>query len=153
MSTWQVALAIGAVVLSGLISGQMLAIGLANQAVRSLPETSWTLRFQAENTLFSKTMPPAVLLPLLGLVSMVFVSASQQRLSFVVAATLEAVVLVITVALNIPINREVQSWQAGSAPPVWMAVRDRWLLFHWLRTAVGVGAFAAAVFGLSFQHI
>jgi uncharacterized membrane protein len=103
--------------------------------------------------LFSKTMPPAVLLPLLGLVAMVFVSTSQQRLSFVVAATLEAVVLVITVALNIPINREVQSWQAGSAPPAWMAVRDRWLLFHWLRTAVGVGAFAAAVFGLSFQHI
>jgi hypothetical protein len=28
---------------------------------------------------------------------------------------------------KVPINTQVQSWQAGSAPPTWMAVRDRWL--------------------------
>jgi hypothetical protein len=42
--------------LSGIISGQMLAIGIANWAARGLPEVSWTLRFQLENKLFTKTM-------------------------------------------------------------------------------------------------
>jgi hypothetical protein len=73
MSTWQVALAISAVVLSGLISGHMLAISLANQAARTLPEKIWTLRFQVENAVFSKTMLAFLLLPLLGLVALVFV--------------------------------------------------------------------------------
>lgn len=149
MNAWQMALAISAVALSGLISGQMLAIGLANQAVRTLSEPSWTARFQAENTLFSRTMPASLLLPFLGLVAMAFASASQQRLFFIAAATLEALVLVITAAINIPINREVQSWKAGSSPPEWRVVRDRWLQFHWLRTAIGAGAFISSVIGLS----
>lgn len=152
MNAWQSALALSAVVLSGLISGQMLAIGLANQAALALTETTWTLRFQAENNLFSKTMPPLLLLPTLGLIFMVFASASQQRACFIIAAVFEAVVLVITVAINIPINSQVQSWRAGSAPPNWVAIRDRWLAFHWLRTAFGAGAFTAAVIALSIRH-
>jgi uncharacterized membrane protein len=153
MNSWLTVLAISSIVFSGLISGQMLAIALANQAVRMLPEISWTLRFQAENKLFSKTMPPSLLLPLLSLIVTAFLAnESKQRLYFIVAATLEAMVLIITVAINIPINNEVQSWQAGSAPLRWMAVRDRWLRFHWLRTAVGVGAFATAVIGLAIRH-
>lgn len=38
-----------------LIASQMLAIALASQAARQLPETSLTLRFQVENELFTKT--------------------------------------------------------------------------------------------------
>ncbi len=151
MNTWQVVVAIAAVVLSGLIAGQMLAIGLADQAVRSLPETSWTLRFQAENTLFTKTMPPALIVPLAGLIAMIFLSAGARRILFGVAAAFEAIVLVITLAVNVPMNNEVQSWQAGAAPSTWMVVRDRWLRFHWLRTALGVAAFTLATIGLAVQ--
>jgi hypothetical protein len=78
ISTWHAALCVSAVVLSGLISGQMLAIALANQAAQTLPEKIWTLRFQVENALFSKTMPAFLLLPLLGLVALAFVCESQQ---------------------------------------------------------------------------
>jgi hypothetical protein len=42
--------AIASIFFLGLIAGQMLAIGIANYAARGLPETSWTLRFQAENS-------------------------------------------------------------------------------------------------------
>ncbi len=151
MNTWQVAIAIAAVVFSGLIAGQMVAIGLADQAVRSLPETSWTLRFQAENTLFTKTMPPALIVPLAGLIAMIFLSAGARRILFGVAAAFEAVVLAITLAVNVPMNKEVQSWQAGAAPSTWVAVRDRWLRFHWLRTAMGAVAFTFATIGLVVQ--
>jgi hypothetical protein len=47
---------VAAALLSGLISGQVLAI--ANWAARDLHEMSWKVRFQVENKLFAKTMPP-----------------------------------------------------------------------------------------------
>ena len=56
------AVAVISELIAGLIAGQMLAIRLANHATRSLPEKNWTLRFQVENKLFTKTMPgPATL--------------------------------------------------------------------------------------------
>jgi hypothetical protein len=55
-------------ILTRLLAGQMLAIAIANHAARSLPERSLTLRFQAENKLFNKTMPASLLLPLFGLI-------------------------------------------------------------------------------------
>ena len=145
------AVAVIAVILTGLIAGQMLAIGLANRAARSLPERSWTLRFQAENKLFTKTMPPALLLPLIGLIWSALLTASAQRGLFFAAVALEVIVLVITIAAEIPINTQVQSWQAGSAPPTWMAIRDRWLRYHWIRTVVGVCSFACAAIGLGIH--
>ena len=64
------AVAICSVLAAGLIAGQMLAIAIANYAALGLPETSWTLRFQSENTLFSKTMPPFLIAPTIGLVTL-----------------------------------------------------------------------------------
>jgi uncharacterized membrane protein len=137
--------------LSGLIAGQMLAIALANHAARELPETTWTLRFQVEDKLFTKTMPLSLLLPLFGLICSAFLTLSTQRGMFSAAGALEVVVLVITMTVEVPINTQVQSWQAGSAPRTWMAIRDRWLRYHWLRTVVGVCSFACAAIGLGIH--
>lgn len=142
---------VSAVVLSGLISGQMLAIGLADHAVRQLPEASWTLRFQEENKLFTKTMPPSTVLPIIGLGASAILTTSTPRVLFGTAAALEAVVLVVTLAVEVPMNNEVDSWKAGSAPSTWTAVRDRWLAYHWLRTALGACAFTLATVGLAMR--
>jgi uncharacterized membrane protein len=139
------------VIFSGLIAGQMLAIALANYAARNLPETAWTLRFQVENKLFTKTMPPSLLLPILGLICSAFLTLSMQRVMFSAAGVLEVIVLAITVRVNIPINTQVQLWQAGSAPPAWMTIRDRWLRYHWMRTVVGVCSFACAAIALGIH--
>ena len=64
------AVAICSVFAVGLIAGQMLAIAIANYAALGLPETSWTLRFQSENRLFTKTMPPFLIAPTIGLVTL-----------------------------------------------------------------------------------
>jgi uncharacterized membrane protein len=145
------AVAATSVILAGLIAGQMLAIALANHAALSLPETSWTLRFQAENKLFTKTMPPFLLLPLIGLIGSAFLTGSVQRDMFAAAGALEVIVLVITMAVEVPINTQVDSWTAGSAPSTWITTRDRWLRYHWLRTAAGVLSFALAAIGLGFH--
>jgi hypothetical protein len=145
------AVVVTSVILAGLIAGQMLAIALASRAALTLPETSWTLRFQAENKLFTKTMPPFLLLPLIGLIGSAFLTDSIQRVMFSAAGALEVVVLVITMTIEVPINRQVDSWKAGSAPPTWIAIRDLWLRFHWLRTAAGAGSFTCAAIGLGIH--
>jgi Domain of unknown function (DUF1772) len=146
------AVAVISVILTGLIAGQMLAVGLANNAARSLPELSWTLRFQAENKLFTKTMPPSLLLPLVGLIWSALLTRSTQRGMFSAAAALEVIVLVITMTIEVPINKQVASWEAGSAPSIWMAIRDRWLRFHWARTVVGACSFTCGAIGLRIHQ-
>jgi Domain of unknown function (DUF1772) len=144
--------AIGSLLALGLLAGMMLGIFIAGYAARGLPEKSWTLRFQLENHLFTKTMPPALMLPLLGLVASVLLTRDTVRCLFAAATALTAVVLVITMALEVPINRQVASWTAGAAPANWAAVRDRWLWNHLARTGVGVLAFACAATALCELH-
>jgi uncharacterized membrane protein len=63
----------------------------------------------------------------------------------VASAFFTGVVLVITMACNVPINNQVSAWTAGSAPPTWRVIRDRWLKFHSIRTVAGVIAFGCIV--------
>lgn len=51
----------------GLLSGIMVGTGLAGVTARALPEASWVLRFQLEDRLFAKAMPPLMLSTLLAL--------------------------------------------------------------------------------------
>jgi hypothetical protein len=136
----------------GLLAGMMLGIFIAGYAARGLPEESWTRRFQLENRLFTKTMPPSLMLPLLGLIASVPLTRDAVRPLFAVAAILTAIVLVITIVLEVPINRQVASWTAGAAPTNWGAVRNRWLWYHLARTVVGVLAVVCAAVALSELH-
>ena len=144
---WGVVLALMAVVTSGLIAGQMLAIGLANQANRGQPEAEWTRRFQFENALFTKTMPIALMAPLLASVICCFLTDGSGRALFIASTATMSVVLAITMTVNVPINNQVASWKVGAAPVTWTRVRDRWLTFHWARTAIGIVSFVLAVAG------
>ena len=136
-----------AVVTSGLIAGQMLAIGLANLANRGQPEAEWTRRFQFENALFTKTMPIALMPPLLASVICCFLTDGSGRALFIASTATMSVVLAITMTVNVPINNQVASWKVGAAPVIWTHVRDRWLTFHWARTAIGIVSFVLAVAG------
>jgi hypothetical protein len=145
---WREATTLVAVVTSGLIAGQMLAIGLANFADRAQAERDWTRRFRLENALFTRTMPVALIVPMIGLVVCCILTEGYARGYFVAASAALAVVLAITMAANVPINTEVGSWEAGAAPDSWMLTRDRWLAFHWARTVFGTLAFILAAVAL-----
>jgi uncharacterized membrane protein len=134
--------------LSGIISGQMLAIGIANWAARGLPEVSWTLRFQLENKLFTKTMPPSLVGPMVGIIGSLFLVQGRAFTFMAGSAFFTAIVLAITMVCNVPINNQVSDWTAGGAPPTWNIVRDRWLKFHFIRTVAGVIAFGCVLLAL-----
>jgi hypothetical protein len=54
-------------------------------------------------------------------------------------------VLVITLAVEVPIDNRIADWTETTLPPDWMQIRSRWAAFHTLRTFVSLGAVAASV--------
>jgi len=49
--------------------------------------------------------------------------------------------MAVTLIYNVPINKQVQSWDTSAPPLVWPELRDRWEKFHTLRTAFIVAGF------------
>ena len=90
--------------------------------------------------------PMSVLMPaalLSGLVLCVLLFRGRQpRASLFAGAALilMAVALVITLSVNVPIDRQIQSWTTAALPPDWQAIRDRWEFYHGLRTLVSLVA-------------
>jgi uncharacterized membrane protein len=58
------------------------------------------------------------------------------------ALVLMTTALVITLAVNVPIDRQIQTWTTAALPADWQAVRDRWEFYHGLRTVVSIAALA-----------
>jgi uncharacterized membrane protein len=58
--------------------------------------------------------------------------------------------MVVTVAGNVPINKQVQSWNVAQPPPEWAELRDRWERLHTIRTIFIVSGFALLVAAVIF---
>lgn len=54
-------------------------------------------------------------------------------------------VLVITLAVEVPIDNKIRVWTIDTLPGDWQDIRARWSAFHTLRTFLSLGAVAAAV--------
>jgi uncharacterized membrane protein len=54
-------------------------------------------------------------------------------------------VLVITVAVEVPIDNLIATWTEATLPANWKQIRARWSAFHTVRTFLSLGAVAAAV--------
>jgi hypothetical protein len=89
-----------------------------------------------------------IVAPLLASVLCCFLAGGSGHALFTAATAMMSVVLAITLAVNVPINNQIAAWQVGAAPVTWMRVRDRWLIFHWERTAIGIVSFVLTVAGL-----
>ena len=136
------------VVMAGLLSGLELGTGMAHHTARALPEQSWTLNHQGIDRLFRKVIPPAFLLTIACLLATAFLTSGLTRDCFAVAAGLTAVEVALTVSLNVPINKRIEGWTAGSAPADWAEHRDTWMRNHWSRSLVGLAGFVVAIAGL-----
>jgi uncharacterized membrane protein len=61
------------------------------------------------------------------------------------ALVLMVAVLVITLAVEVPIDNLIATWTEATLPSDWEQIRARWATFHTLRTFLSLGAVAAAV--------
>jgi uncharacterized membrane protein len=88
----------------------------------------------------SVLMPSALLSALV--LCVLLVRERQRRASLFASAALVlmAIALVITLAVNVPIDGQIVSWTTAALPPDWRAIRDRWEFYHGLRTVVSLAA-------------
>jgi uncharacterized membrane protein len=54
-------------------------------------------------------------------------------------------VLVVTLAVEVPLDNDIRRWTVDTLPAHWQDQRARWAAFHTLRTALSLLAVAAAV--------
>jgi uncharacterized membrane protein len=52
--------------------------------------------------------------------------------------------LVVTLAVEVPIDNRIQAWTVATLPGDWRSVQSRWELFHTIRTFLSIGAVVAA---------
>jgi uncharacterized membrane protein len=83
-----------------------------------------------------------------GLVAVVLLFRSTSTVAGWLAAiglVLMIAVLVITLAVEVPIDNLIASWTEATLPADWQEIRARWSTFHTMRTFASLGAVAAAV--------
>jgi uncharacterized membrane protein len=93
---------------------------------------------------------PATLVTNLTVVVALFRRKSRPAAVLATAALVALVLaLIVTLAVNVPIDNQIHQWTLASLPADWSAIRDRWEFFHALRTFValaGLGCvFASAL--------
>ncbi len=54
-------------------------------------------------------------------------------------------VIVVTLAVEVPIDNQVKTWTTETLPADWKEIRARWASFHTLRTFLSLAGLAAAV--------
>lgn len=68
---------------------------------------------------------------------------------FVAAGVLLLLGIVVTLVIEVPMNEQIASCDAGAVPAGWAEVREWWLRFDNVRTGMGIGAFVCALVGLA----
>ena len=137
-----------AIVGIGVLAGVLLGTGVDAYVRGPLPEMSWTEQHQAMDAVFRQFMPVFFNGTAVLLITATFVSRGRARWLFGTAAILTVLSIVVTVAIEVPINRAVGIWTPGSAPVGWTVLRDRWLWTHLVRTVSCTMAFWLAAAGL-----
>ena len=95
-------------------------------------------------------VPMAILLPLAllsALVTLVLLRRERRPVAFwwlAAGFALMVVALVLTLAVEVPIDNQIQDWTAATLPGDWRSIQARWELFHTIRTFLSIGAVVAA---------
>jgi uncharacterized membrane protein len=94
-------------------------------------------------------VPMAILLPLAllsALVTLILLRHDRTAAFWWLAGgfALMAAALVITLAVAVPIDNQIETWTAATLPGDWRSIQSRWELWHTIRTFASIAAVIAA---------
>jgi uncharacterized membrane protein len=98
-------------------------------------------------------VPMAILLPLAllsALVTLALLWPGGRTAAFwwlLAGLLLMVAALVITLAVEVPIDNQIKTWTVATLPGDWRSIQARWELFHTIRTFLSIGAVVAATIG------
>jgi uncharacterized membrane protein len=100
-------------------------------------------------------VPMAILLPLAllsALVTLVLLWQGGRAASFwwlLAGFLLMVAALVITLAVEVPIDNKIEVWTAATLPGDWRSIQSRWETFHTIRSFLSIAAVVAATISLA----
>jgi uncharacterized membrane protein len=130
-----------AVVATGLLAGVMLGVAMEQQTAQTLPADCWIVRQNLNDQLFRLVMPLAFVITNASACWALSLLRGSARMWMVGAAVSSLVVVLITIAFEVPLNDLMAKWGPSQFPADWWLTRDAWLRNHWWRTFLGVVAF------------
>jgi hypothetical protein len=92
---------------------------------------------------------PLALLSTLPVLYFLYRDRRMQDFSLVLLGLLLFVLALIgTLTVNVPIDRQINGWTLETLPADWMQIRDRWELWHTIRTFASVFGLASVLAGV-----
>jgi uncharacterized membrane protein len=90
-------------------------------------------------------IPMSIIMPvtLLFMLIAVLLSRRVNRSSFylyIISFLLMVVTLIITVAVEVPIDNQINTWTETTVPSNWESLRETWDIFHTMRTITSIGS-------------
>jgi hypothetical protein len=102
----------------------------------------------------NRNMAPVmtVLLPaaLLSMIPVLLISHDARPCTFyltLAAFALFVVSLLVTMIVEVPIVKQIETWTVSSLPGNWQLLRDRWGAFHVVRIVAGISGFVLLLVG------
>lgn len=98
-------------------------------------------------------IPMRILMPATLLLMLITVLLSRQinKYSFYlygISFLLMVITLIITVAVEVPIDNQIKTWTDTSVPGNWESIRQKWDMFHTLRTFTSIASVGFFVWGI-----
>jgi uncharacterized membrane protein len=136
---------------AALATGGLLVnwIGLG-RAMSRLSVSSYVEFHQHTNHTFVPYMPIVVVGALAGGIALAVrygIHSISGQLA-VAGAVCYALVIMITLPTDLPINHQIASWSIQNPPREWAQIRARWIRFHIIRTLFSLPAFAVYVLAI-----
>jgi uncharacterized membrane protein len=135
--------------LAGIFLGDRMGLGFARPA---LPTSSFVQLQQIQHVYFVRMMPVLQMAALLSTLTWLLLLRSSVRSSQFAVIALAAISLLVvfglTVAINVPINNTLMTWNASAPPGDAMEIWKRWEQVNTVRAIISPIGFALEVLGL-----
>jgi uncharacterized membrane protein len=135
--------------LAGIFLGDRMGLGFARPA---LPASSFVQLQQIQHVHFVRMMPVLQIAALLSTLTWLFLLRSSVRSSQFAVIALAAICLLVvfglTMAINVPINNTLMTWNASAPPGNAMEIWKRWEQVNTVRAIISPIGFALQVLGL-----
>jgi len=139
------------ILLSALVAGMFFGPWLAlTRSIKTFGPEFFLAVVNRLNHNMAAVMTRLMPITLLSMIPVLILSFKQQPLTFyftLIALALFIVALMVTMLIEVPIVKQIITWQASNLPDNWQHLRDRWGTFHMVRIVASLVGFILLVIG------
>jgi uncharacterized membrane protein len=150
MKIWELISIVLSVLVSGMFWGPWLALSRSFSIFK--PEIFLAIVHRMNRNMASVM---TILMPaaLLSIVPVLLISYNEQPRTFYLTLTgfaLFIVALLVTVLVEVPIVKQIETWTVSTLPGNWQQLRDRWGAFHVIRIVASIAGLVLLLVGAIF---